>query len=138
LFDLLSFSFPDFQFDFSSRFLYQYWIPLSYPVLSSFFHSAFYLYPLVIIKILIHVVFNFIYNSYGHSFELFEILFTSVSFASYCEIVDFLGESYYLIFHISCVSLLRFMHMSPSHLLKYWSWNSNNVLARLGSGSVAV
>jgi hypothetical protein len=64
----------------------------------------------VIIKILIHVVFNFIYNSYGHSFELFEILFTSVSFASYCEIVDFLGESYYLIFHISCVSLLRFVH----------------------------
>jgi hypothetical protein len=45
-FELLSFSFLEFWFDFFSRFLYLYWIPLSYPTLSSLFHSAVYLYSL--------------------------------------------------------------------------------------------
>jgi hypothetical protein len=41
LFDLLSFSFPEFQFDYFSAFLYLYWIPLPCPALFSSFHQVF-------------------------------------------------------------------------------------------------
>jgi hypothetical protein len=41
LLDLLTFSFPEFQFNFFPEFLYLYWIPFSYPTLSYFFSCLF-------------------------------------------------------------------------------------------------
>jgi hypothetical protein len=123
-----------------SGFLYHYWISLSYPTLSSFFHSTVYLYSLwahlaiififfEFIQVLIHVFFNFIDHSYHCSFEF--IHFIIIPFI--VELLVFRWYmlpffSYYVCFYIGIHVLVQVKSLVGSlNCLYSFSWNSLNV-----------
>jgi hypothetical protein len=104
----LSFSFPNFLFDF-----FQYF----YVCIEFLFHTLhcllyfiqlFICILLELIQTFICDLFTFIDHPYNHSFEIFEISSTSLSLVSIIMLLS-------CFFHISYVSALGFVHLRKNH-----------------------
>jgi hypothetical protein len=126
LFDLLSFSFSEFRFDFFFRISVSLFNSSFMPCSVFFIHSAIWVF-LEFIQAFIHVLFNFVDQSNNHSFELFaEISSTSLSLESVMELWV-LEESCCLVFScFLCFSflllLVGFTYLGPSH------WHPTSIL----------